>query len=130
MGVAYFGMMVPIIAIVTPFVMIIIMVVHKERTKREQNKLKAETIAKAIENGMSLPEKFFDEPEKPRRQFNKQTCRFWGLISIAIGISGCLAHLIQPNITYLQVGVLLILLGVAFVFASFLAKEQKDEKKD
>ena len=121
------SLFIPIVAIVSPFVFVIIQAIQKERTRRDRIRLKAEIMAKAIENGATIPENFFDEPVEAKKKTTRQVLQVRSLILFALGAAGCISHLINPNIIFVQIGILFILLGAALMAGSFIMKDDKTE---
>lgn len=112
-GVALDGLedlLIPIIAIITPFLVGFLVVLFILRYQLNKKKAQYAVIEKALEMGKELPTEFFQAPNKKRSPFEE------ALVLIAIGCGLLVIGFTTTAILY-GVGALCILIGVAKLIA-------------
>jgi len=113
-----------------PIVMIILIVWFRNNARNKRYQLQADLAAKLIENGQTLPEKFFDEPKKQRNPLNI------GIVCIAVGIGTALfIWLVSGAISGVQliarassIGIIPFFIGVAFLIIHFIEKKKMTDE--
>ena len=117
-----------------PAAFIILIVWFNSNEKRKRYQLQVELYAKALEKGQPIPDGLFVEPQKPKK---KRYALNTGIICIATGIGVSLffwmisAFVAQLDtnaaavfISFTSVGIIPILIGIAFLIIHFIEKKQ------
>ena len=119
-----------VLALTVPFIFVIIIVwmEHKEKSKR--NQLQADLYLKALEKGQTVPPDLFADPKKQHNPLNN------GIICIAVGIGLSLffialsAFIFQMDgnassvfLAMSSVGIIPFLIGVAFLIIYYIEKK-------
>ncbi|MCL2416534.1 MAG: DUF6249 domain-containing protein [Bacteroidales bacterium] len=103
--------------------MVVLIVWFVNRRKGRGDKIRAELMAKAIENGQMLPENFFDRPKKKHDYLSA------GIINIAFGLAlSLILWLIVDMQNIWAVGLINVFVGVALLIVHFLEKKKQTEE--
>jgi len=118
-----------ILAIIMPFLLVILIVWFGSSEKRKRYQLQADLAFKALEKGQLIPSDLFVEPVRKRNPLNT------GIICIAVGIGVALfiwtasTSFSQVSkeassffISLTSVGIIPFMIGVAYVIVHFLEK--------
>ena len=118
-----------ILALVGPFIFVIIIMLLQSNDKRKRHELQADLYAKALEKGQSIPADLFAEPKKKRNPLNT------GIICIAVGIGVSLFFWVvsvvaseKEALVASALGIIPFLIGIAFVIIHFIEKKKVAEE--
>src|SRR5665647_1418256 len=70
-----------------PFLFVVIIVYIINKAKRDESKRKYDLYTKSLEMGQTVPEHFFDEPQKANPSSNLKKGTLWFMIGLALVIS-------------------------------------------
>jgi hypothetical protein len=123
------GLLIPIVAIVSPFVMIIFAVWFDTRKKEREAYYKAETLRRITEasgEGARVAIDLMREEERLKRNKAREGMKIGGLVCIAAGIGLTILLLtlegVHPGSPYMA-GLIPVLVGVALlVYVNFMAE--------
>ncbi|MDR0873320.1 MAG: DUF6249 domain-containing protein [Prevotellaceae bacterium] len=113
---------------IMPMIMFIFIAWFKTKQKSKQDKLKAELIAKAIENGQTIPDNLFETKEK---KTSLQKGITWTTIGAGIALffvfMGIAENDYKQTLQGVGISMIFIFLGIGYLLVHFTGKKQKND---
>ena len=111
-----------------PFLFVIGIIYIQARTRNLESKRRYDIYLKSLEMGQSIPEHFFDEPQKTNASSNLKKGILWLVVGIAIVIS----FIVMKEIDGLIVGIVPAFVGLGYLLVHVLDKPKNEltDKKD
>jgi hypothetical protein len=112
-----------VIICLLPFLFAGTIIVVNVRAKNMESKRKYDLYTKSIEMGQTVPEHFFDEPQK---KANPASNMKRGVIWLAVGLAVILSFIIMHQRDGLILGIVPAFVGAGYLLVHFLDKPKSD----
>jgi len=109
-----------------PFLFAATIVYIITKSKRDESKRKYDLYTKSLEMGQTVPEHFFDEPQKVNPSSNLKKGTLWFMIGLALIIS----FVIIGEKDGLIVGIVPTFVGLGYLLVHYLEKPKTDTTAD
>ena len=106
-----------------PFLFAGTVIIINVRAKKEESKRKYDLYTKSLEMGQTIPEHFFDEPQK---KANPASNLKRGVIWLAVGLAIILSFILMNKHDGLILGIVPAFVGAGYLIVHFLDKPKSD----
>jgi len=105
-----------------PFLFVATIVYIITKSKRDESKRKYDLYTKSLEMGQTVPEHFFDEPQKANPSSNLKK----GILWLAVGLAILIYFVVIHKNNALIVGIIPTFLGIGYLLVHYLDKPKTD----
>jgi len=106
-----------------PFILVITIITVSTRAKNAESKRKYDLYTKSLEMGQTIPEHFFDDPEK---KVNPTSNLKRGIVCLSVGLALLVYYLVSRSNGFLIGGIIPAFLGAGYLLVHFLEKPKSD----
>lgn len=112
-----------VIICMLPFIMVIGIIFINARSRSAESKRRYDIYMKSLEMGQTVPEHFFEEPERKK---NPSSNLKRGVICMAVGLALVVAFLVRRNDGLLIGGIIPAFIGAGYLLVYFLEKPKNN----
>lgn len=111
---------------IAPFIFVILLIFISNRSRERERIRKYDLYHKSLEMGQTIPESFFDEPEKKRKGSNLQRGIIFLMVGLALVIASQVGHFLENFM--LIGGIIPAMVGIGYILVHFLEKPKNPEE--